>query len=86
MTELTIEQATDLPTHRLLAYYKKYGHSWVGKYYCASCGDFLCEYGFDAQARVRYSKEYKYWSEIKQLLSTREHIHKNNEVNSSKKH
>lgn len=44
MNYLTIEKINGLSTKRLLTYYKKYGHNWIAKFYCDSCGDFLCEY------------------------------------------
>jgi len=76
MTKLTFEQVEALTTPRLLAYYKKYGHSWVSKYYCGCCGDFLCEHSYNKEDSLAYTTEFTYWSKVKEILSTREHVHK----------
>lgn len=77
MTKLTIEQIKALPTKRVLAYYKKYGHSWVAKYYCESCGEFLCEYKHDIEKlKIAHDEEEMYWAKVKDELNTREHVHK----------
>ena len=75
MNKLIVEEANKLSTVRLLTYYKKYGHSWIGKYYCGCCGEFLCSGGYCSEKD--YKKEKAYWDSIKDILNNREHITNN---------
>lgn len=71
---LTIEQAEKLNTKRLLAYYKKYGNSWKGKYICGCCHEFIWDIGDGDYHKDEFEKEEKYWSGIKEILNKRENV------------
>jgi len=88
MTKLTIEQASTLNTARLLAYYKKYAHSFQSKYICGCCGEFIWNNEDMPGKKQEYEAEVAYWDSIKAVLNTREHVplKNNHEVNSTKKH
>lgn len=77
MNKIAIEKAEKLPTKRLLAYYKKYGHSWSAKYFCDCCGTPYWDFtGFQYVPKETYDEDRKYWDSIKEILNNREHVEK----------
>lgn len=76
MVKLSIEKLKQLPTKRILAYYKKYGHAWKGKYFCCRCEVFLCDYVCPLKDLQALNEEEFYWKSIKAILNTREHVSK----------
>lgn len=75
MNLVSLDKAKKLTTKRLLAYYKKHGNKWKGRFYCRCCGEPLWEIKPDGE---HYKKEYEdlesYWNSIKNILNAREHI------------
>lgn len=70
---ITIKEAEKLNTQRLLTYYKKYGNKWSNKYICGCCGEFYWNIGYNSNKKD-YDEEKLYWSKIKEILNTREHV------------
>jgi len=67
---LTIEAADKLPTHRLLAYFKKYRTiRYIG--ICSCCGE---RYPHNEEQKEYYSDCESYVDQLKSLLDAREHV------------
>jgi len=73
MTQITLEEASKLNTERLLTYFKKYGHSWTGKF--MEDNEFVWDL-YDGMEAIKadYDRSYKYWSDIREILNKRENV------------
>ena len=86
---LNIEELSNMPTKRLLIYYKKvrpYYRIYVAGHYCECCGMRNCDFDKFESSEVSKNKKIlwekeineaeKYLDLIRSVLNTREHIRK----------